>query len=106
MSETSKGQVSGITPEQAAIIIKTLQEKGAILPCPRCGNNNFTIIPGYFNQAVQTQLTGFVIGGPSLPSAVIMCTRCGFLSQHALGPLGLLPVVASPTIAPNTGENK
>lgn len=72
-------------------IIKKLVEKGARLPCPRCGNNEFTVIDGYFNQTLQDQLQGLVIGGPSIPSVVTACTRCGFLAQHALGALGLLP---------------
>ena len=31
------------------------------------------------------------IGGPSIPSIITACSRCGYLSQHALGVLGLLP---------------
>ncbi len=72
-------------------IIKTLDERGAKLPCPRCGNPHFILIDGYFNQTIQTELQGIVLGGPSIPSVVVACSRCGFLSQHALGILGLLP---------------
>ena len=72
-------------------IAKRLTERGAVLPCPRCGNNNFSVIDGYFNQTLQDDLQGVVIGGPSVPMAVVACNRCGFLSQHALGVLGLLP---------------
>jgi len=72
-------------------IIKALEERGARLPCPRCGNNSFTLLDGYFNQTVQTDLKGMVLGGPSVPSVVVACNRCGYLSQHALGALGLLP---------------
>ena len=71
-------------------IIKAMQDRGATKPCPRCGNGNFTLLDGYFNQTIQMELTGMVIGGPSVPSAVIACSRCGYLSQHALGVLGLL----------------
>ena len=72
-------------------IIQALEERGAKLPCPRCGNQQFTLVDGYFNQTVQTELKGMVIGGPSVPSVVVVCTRCGYMSQHALGALGLLP---------------
>jgi ribosomal protein L37E len=72
-------------------IIKALEERGAKLPCPRCGNQSFTLIDGYFNQTIQTDLKGMVLGGPSVPSVVVVCNRCGYLSQHALGVLGLLP---------------
>ena len=80
-----------LSKEHKEKIIKVLDEKGAKLPCPRCGNNNFTLLDGYFNQTIQTELKGMIIGGPSVPSVVIVCNRCGYLSQHALGPLGLLP---------------
>lgn len=77
--------------ERQLAIIKALEERGAKLPCPRCRNPNFTLLDGYFNQTIQAELTGMVIGGPSVPTAVIACTRCGYISQHALGVLGLLP---------------
>jgi len=80
-----------LSQEQKENIIKVLEEKGAKLPCPRCGHNNFMLLDGYFNQTIQTELNGMVLGGPSVPSVVVACTHCGFLSQHALGVLGLLP---------------
>lgn len=82
-----------LSNEQKEKIIKVLEEKGAKLPCPRCGNNSFILIDGYLNQTIQAELKGIVIGGPSLPSIVIACNRCGYLSLHALGPLGLLEEV-------------
>jgi ribosomal protein S27AE len=80
-----------ITQEQKKRIIEALNEKGAKLPCPRCGNESFALLDGYFNHTLQTELKGIIIGGPSVPSVVVTCVRCGFLSQHALGVLGLLP---------------
>jgi len=80
-----------MTEEEKQRIIKALEEHGASLPCPRCGNQQFTLLDGYFNQTIQTELKGMVIGGPSVPSVVVVCTRCGYMSQHALGALGLLP---------------
>lgn len=80
-----------LSKEEKEKIIKALDERGAKLPCPRCGNNSFTLLDGYFNQTIQTELKGMVIGGPSVPSVVVACNQCGYLSQHALGTLGLLP---------------
>jgi hypothetical protein len=80
-----------LTETEKQRIISVLRERNANLPCPRCGNNNFTLLDGYFNQTIQNEFRGIVIGGPSVPSVVIACNRCGFLSQHALGVLGLLP---------------
>ena len=72
-------------------IIKALEYSGAKLPCPRCGNSSFTLLNGYFNHTIQNDPKGMVLGGPSIPSIVVACNRCGYLSQHALGILGLLP---------------
>ena len=70
-------------------ILEKLQEKGADNPCPRCGNLSFAIVDGYFNHPIQEGLTGHVMGEQSLPTAITVCNKCGFLSQHALGALGL-----------------
>lgn len=72
-------------------IVRALLSKGANLPCPRCGNLNFAVLDGYFNQPLQMKLDGLYLGGPSIPTVVTACVKCGFLSCHALGALGLLP---------------
>lgn len=43
------------------------------------------------SQPLQTEVAGIIIGGPTVPSVVVSCQQCGFLAQHALGALGLLP---------------
>lgn len=80
-----------IPNEEKEVIIKSLEEHGAKYPCPRCGNKSFTLLDGYFNQTVQNELKKMTIGIPSLPSVVVICKQCGFISQHSLGILGLLP---------------
>ena len=86
-----------MTSEDKEKIVKALEERFAKHPCPRCLNQQFTLADGYFNQPLQNDLTGgLVIGGPSIPSVVVVCTRCGFISQHALGALGLLPPQKKP----------
>ncbi len=83
-----------MTSEQANEVIQALQSRGATRPCPRCGNAHFTLLEGFFNQPLSGDLTtppgtmGFS-SGPTVPSVVTACARCGFLSQHALGVLGL-----------------
>lgn len=72
-------------------VVNALKERNAVLPCPRCSSQTWSI-GGFFNQALQSpQWQGLVIGGPSIPSVVVICDQCGFLSQHALGVLDLLP---------------
>ena len=81
-----------IPAEQKHRIVEALEAAGAKLPCPRCSTNSFTLLDGYFNQPLQGELGGGVVfGGPNVPSVVVVCTRCGYLSQHALGVLRLLP---------------
>jgi hypothetical protein len=77
--------------EQKDKIIKVLADRGVSLPCPRCGNDVFTLLDGYFNQVIQETPKGIVLGGRTIPSVAIACNRCGYLAQHALGVLGLLP---------------
>jgi len=76
-------------------IIELLQKRGAKQPCPRCRNKNFALIDGYFNQPIQksipVSITDIINEGPFISSLVVVCTRCGYLSQHALSVLGLLP---------------
>lgn len=77
--------------EKQKIICK-LNEKGVRTTCPMCGNNKFVIADGYFNHPMQSGFQGgLTLGGPSIPTIAIVCERCGFTSQHALGVLGLLP---------------
>ena len=73
-------------------IITLLKERGVSLPCPRCGNTKFGLIDGYINPSLGKEITaGLIIGGATLPSVATVCEKCGFVSHHALGALGLLP---------------
>lgn len=84
-----------MTQEEKDKIIHKLTEKGAQHPCPRCGHKSFTLLDGYFSHPLQANISDLVLGGISVPSVVVVCTNCGFLSQHALGSLGLLPPKSS-----------
>lgn len=86
-----------ISNEEKQRIISELNNRinSGDIKCPMCGNKHFIIADGYFNTMMQDRLNGIVLGGPSIP---IICNRCGFISSHALGILGLLP--------PKTGDNQ
>ena len=90
-AEPDNDPMASLSESDKSRIAKAIEERGGIMPCPRCASTEFTVADGYLNQTIQTELTGLVIGGPSIPSALIVCTNCGFISQHALGVLGLLP---------------
>lgn len=81
-----------MNPLERTKIIEALENRGARLPCPRCGNSNFSLIDGYFNHSFQPQISNnVIIGGPSIPSIAVVCNRCGFLNYHAVGALGIMP---------------
>lgn len=71
-------------------IIAALEAAGVRLPCPRCGNSNFSL-EGYVSLTVQSDPNTINLGGPAIPSVATVCSRCGHVSLHALGALGLLP---------------
>lgn len=77
--------------EEKENIIRAIESKGASRPCPRCGCPNFSLVSGYFHHFIQPQIQGIRIGGPSVPTAVVACDQCGWLAEHALGVLNLLP---------------
>ena len=75
------------------LIQQKLIEKGATLPCHRCGKSEFAIIEGATNFQLQETLNldgGIVIGGASMPVIHIVCTNCGAITSHAIGGLGLI----------------
>lgn len=79
-----------LTEEQKKKIIDTLSSRNVTGNCPRCANVNFILADGYFNHSMQVDFKDFRIGGPSIPTIATVCSNCGFISEHALGVLGLL----------------
>lgn len=73
-------------------IIDALKVKGVNLPCPRCGSKSFQVIGATLLQ-LNDNPNSVVLGGPSVPAAVVACSNCGYLTNHALGALGLMPQV-------------
>src|SRR5258708_1992930 len=71
-------------------IRRVLLERGVALPCPRCGPPPFNLEPYYLAHPIQINLSSISLGGANIPTVVTTCMRCGFLSEHALGVLGLL----------------
>jgi len=84
-----------INQEEKQKIINVIQQKLASrsknLICPICGNNGFILAEGYTQDSLQDQLSGIVIGGPSIPVVIVVCNHCGNVIRFSLGVLGLLP---------------
>jgi|ERR1700682_185257 len=78
-----------LNAEQQAKVKAKLAEKGVNQPCPRCGNADFTLIDRGVSNPTLQDLAGSLIP-ISIPSVVTFCSRCGYLSLHALGILGFL----------------
>lgn len=98
MTEPSSKASPGpqFSPEERKRIVEALESRGAKLPCPRCGNTQFVLVDGYFAHSLQHNLSSYSLGGPAIPVAVVACQRCGFLAEHAIGALGLLPKESAP----------
>lgn len=67
-------------------VIARLQEKlGSSVRCPMCGGTHFHLAEGYFINSVQKEMNSFQFGGESIPTIAVICGKCGFMSQHAIG---------------------
>jgi predicted nucleic-acid-binding Zn-ribbon protein len=67
-------------------IIEALTRVGATNVCPRCSNNQFAVIESV---AIPIFASNTVNLSRSLPLVVAACTKCGFVSLHSYGVLGL-----------------
>ena len=80
-----------MSPEQKKEIIDVLVNRIPNISCPMCHGKSFTIAEGYVVNQLQDDFKSLVISGEKLiPSVYMICTNCGFVSQHALGVLDLL----------------
>jgi predicted RNA-binding Zn-ribbon protein involved in translation (DUF1610 family) len=78
-----------VEKERANLIIQALSKKGVNKPCPRCGHPHFnvvaeTTIPLNDNPAILSADTSVV------PTVIVACSNCGFITQHALGALDIV----------------
>ena len=70
-------------------VISALTAKSVTAPCSKCGNPHWEVV-GESYISINEDPNVFVVGGPVIPTVLVACNRCGFLTQHAQGPLGLL----------------
>ena len=76
--------------ERSEKIIKVLSSKGVTKGCPRCGQLHFNVVA---ETSIPINTTPGVInlGGPVVPTVIVACNNCGFITHHALGALGIAP---------------
>jgi hypothetical protein len=71
-------------PINDKVIKDALEKAGAVRNCPRCNHHEFKILNGFFAQSLQTNTLGVQVGGNILPTIVVVCARCGFVSQYSV----------------------
>ena len=81
--------MSAWTTEERDDIVNRLQQKGVSRPCPRCGSDQFNLVDGFAVFGLVDRLEDEGVRH-LMPSVCVACSRCGFLTFHALGALGLL----------------
>ena len=70
-------------------VIRALTSHGVKLSCPRCGNERFEFI-GESVIPLNEQPGIAVASSSAIPVVLVACTMCGYITQHAQGPLNLL----------------
>ena len=93
MSENAH-DYNGLTEDRKKEIVARLRERGAPKECPMCGNLDWTILDGYVHMTVRDKIGNNQFNGAGLSSGFIplvglVCEKCGYFSQHAVGVLGL-----------------
>lgn len=73
-------------------IIAALEARGANKPCPRCYVNSWNLVDGFVNHPMSDIPGQLILGGPSIPVVVVVCDNCGYLAEHAVGKLAVLPL--------------
>jgi len=84
--------MENLTEQQRQALADRLNGKRVGNLCPMCHQGGtMKLADGYFQHALQRDFSGaIVLGGPSIPTVVLVCGNCGFVSEHAAGILGLL----------------
>lgn len=91
----------GISADDKQKIIAALKARGAG-SCPRCRDSQWTVSE-YSRIEVQATMNRHSGEGTTIPAIMIVCQHCGFISQHALQPLGMWPQ-PSATIVPSQAQ--
>lgn len=80
--------MNGIDKERSKLIVEALKKRGATKPCPRCGHLNFGVV-GETSIPILSDPSVLVVEDSVVPTAIVACNNCGFVTQHALGALDI-----------------
>ena len=87
----------GISADDKHKIVAALKTRGAG-SCPRCNDSQWTVSE-FLRIDVQATMERDTTQRTTIPAIMVVCEHCGFISQHALQPLGVWPDTA-PKSAP------
>ena len=82
---SNKDVKQAMTLEELEIVEKQLRERNATQPCPRCKNEKFLTLRDI--TSLQYQDLKYKDSKTIIPSFITVCTKCGFISLHAIGAL-------------------
>jgi hypothetical protein len=88
----------GISADDKHRIVAALKQRGAG-SCPRCRDSQWTVSE-FSMLEVQATMERNSVERTTIPAVMIVCEHCGFISQHALQPLGVWPHNAADVIHP------
>jgi hypothetical protein len=79
----------GISANDKHQIVAALKSRGAG-SCPRCNDSQWTVSE-FLRIDVQATMERDTTQRTTIPAIMVVCQHCGFISQHALQPLGVWP---------------
>jgi hypothetical protein len=82
----------GISADDKHKIVAALKIRGAG-SCPRCNDSQWTVSE-FLRIDVQATMEKDTTQRTTIPAIMVVCEHCGFISQHALQPLGVWPDTA------------
>ena len=77
--------------EERFRLISELNKRIGSFTCPICHKGQFKFVDSYSSNPLSDDYTTLNLGGKMIPYVMLVCDNCGFISQHALGTLGVLP---------------
>lgn len=72
-------------------IITELNNRIGSFLCPMCHKGQLKFVDSYSSYPLSDEYTKINIGGKIIPFVMLVCDNCGYVSQHALGTLNILP---------------